>query len=103
MRALVILLLAAIAIFVVWQASQGSDVPNAPGVNDLPIPDNPGQAADGLWNKIDAAPQWVWTQVAPILAVMGLLMYISRKYPRLMGAIVGAAVISFIIVMVKNH
>ena len=97
------MLVAAIAIFVVWQATQGSDVPNTPNPGDLPIPDNPEQAADGLWKQVDELPQWVWTQVVPILAVMSILMYISRKYPRLMGAIVGGAVVAFIIVMVKNH
>lgn len=100
MKGLFVLIIIAIVGFVAWQAFGGQDatVPNAPAP-DVNLPDNPGAAADSFWDTIDGLPQWVWTQVAPIILVGGVLMYLSRKHRTTLFFVVGIAIGVFIVVV----
>lgn len=105
MKAAVVVIILLVIGFIAWQAVGGQDVttPNAPNP-DLPVPDNPGEAADDLWDTVDGAPQWVWTQVAPILIVGIALAMIAKKFPKASYILLGLffGFFFFVVVMGSN-
>lgn len=101
MKGFIALILAAVLAFVVWVAIGGQDtkVPDAPNPK-VPLPKDPGDAADKTWNFIDAAPQWVWTQVAPIVIVGIILAMIAKKFPKASYILLGAFIATIVIFVV---
>lgn len=89
--------------FVLWSASSGEEVPDTPGKEDLPIPDNPQKAIDNLGNSADKAPEWFWGQVVAPLVVVGIIAYICRKTPKLFFMIVGALICLFVVFAIKKN
>jgi hypothetical protein len=101
-KAFAVIVVIAVIGFVLWRATQGSDVPDAPSP-DLPIPDTPDDAAGDLWDYIEGLPTWVWTQAAPIVLLALALAWVSSKYPKLLWFCVGILVAVIAVVVITQN
>lgn len=102
MKGLTIVVIILIVGFVLWSMSQGESVPNTPGTDDLPIPDNPEDGVNNIADWLETRPAWFW-QFASMGIVLGLIFVASRRLPKLFWVLVGMAVMGFIAFAVMNR